>query len=133
MAEKKEVKTRERDNKVTITSQHTAPFYVLVAKHSLADFETIELHAMGMTMSTCVSAADLLIQQVSSKHRYGYATLKKTSIEQVEVKGQFEMVKRPKMRIVLARGPDFKKLIEKSEAIKKENEAVYNLINPPSK
>ena len=88
---------------------------------------------MGMTMSTCVSAADLLIQQVGSKHRYGYATLKKTSIEQVEVKGQYEMVKRPKMRIVLDRSPDFKKLIEKSEAIKKENEAVYNLINPPSK
>ena len=58
--EKKE--TRARDNKVTITSQHPAPFYVLVAKHALADFDTIELHAMGTTMATCVSAADLLIQ-----------------------------------------------------------------------
>eukprot|EP00826_Nyctotherus_ovalis_P064958 TRINITY_DN9539_c0_g1_i20.p2 TRINITY_DN9539_c0_g1~~TRINITY_DN9539_c0_g1_i20.p2 ORF type:complete len:117 (-),score=33.88 TRINITY_DN9539_c0_g1_i20:16-366(-) len=92
MAEKKESKVR--DNKVTITSQHPAPFYVLVAKHALADFDTIELHAMGGTMATCVSAADLLIQ-------FGYAALKNTIIEQVEVKGQVGMVKRPKMRIVL--------------------------------
>eukprot|EP00826_Nyctotherus_ovalis_P064955 TRINITY_DN9539_c0_g1_i13.p1 TRINITY_DN9539_c0_g1~~TRINITY_DN9539_c0_g1_i13.p1 ORF type:complete len:125 (+),score=42.63 TRINITY_DN9539_c0_g1_i13:121-495(+) len=119
MAEKKESKVR--DNKVTITSQHPAPFYVLVAKHALADFDTIELHAMGGTMATCVSAADLLIQ-------FGYAALKNTIIEQVEVKGQVGMVKRPKMRIVLTKSANFNKLMEKAEAIKKENEAVYNLI-----
>ena len=65
--------------------------------------------------------------------RFGYATLKKTMIEQVEVKGEMGMVKRPKMRIILSKSSEFEKLMEKAEAIKKENEAVYNLIGTVSK
>ena len=131
---KKQVKTQ--DNKVTITSQRAAPFYVFVGKRALSNFETIELHALGMAMSTCVSAADLLTRYWSVKQdindRFGYATLKKTIVEQVEVQGQVGMVKRPKMRIVLTRAANFKDLIAKADAVKKENEAAFNAINPPT-
>lgn len=68
-----------------------------------------------------------------SHSRFGYATLKNTIIEQIEVKGEGGMVKRPKMRIVLTKSADFNKLMDKAEAIKKENEAVYNLIGSVSK
>lgn len=50
------------DKNVTITAQRAAPFYVFVAKQALTNFDTIELHALGLAMSTCVSAADLLIK-----------------------------------------------------------------------
>ena len=43
------------------------------------------------------------------------------------------MVKRPKMKIILSKSADFKKLMEKAEAVKKANEAVYNLIDPSKK
>ncbi len=61
MAEKKK-EGKTQDNKVTITAQRAAPFYVFVAKRALSNFDTIELHALGMAMSTCVSAADLLMR-----------------------------------------------------------------------
>ena len=57
-----EKKKGVQDSKVTITSRRAAPFYVFVAKQALTHFETIELHALGLAMSSCVSAADLLIK-----------------------------------------------------------------------
>ena len=50
------------DKNVTITARRAATFYVFVAKQALNNFETIELHALGLAMSTCVSAADLLMK-----------------------------------------------------------------------
>ena len=50
------------DRNVTITAQRAAQFYVFVAKQALNNFDTIELHALGLAMSTCVSAADSLIK-----------------------------------------------------------------------
>ncbi len=66
-----------------------------------------------------------------TKCRFGYATLKKTIVEPVEVQGESQPVKRPKMRIVLARSPDFKTLMDKANAIKKENESAFNTIYTP--
>ena len=64
MAEKKQEQRKKGvpDSKVTITARRAAPFYVFVAKQALTNFETIELHALGLAMSTCVSAADLLMK-----------------------------------------------------------------------
>ena len=66
MAEKKEApkKTGGFDDKVTITSQRAAPFYVFIAKNALNNHDTIELHALGLAMSVCVSAADMLIKYI---------------------------------------------------------------------
>ena len=49
-------------NRVTISSRRNAGFYVFVAKQALTNFETIELHALGLAMSVCVSAADTLVK-----------------------------------------------------------------------
>ena len=64
MVDKKpETKKRtELDDKVTITSQRPASFYVFIGKNALAHHPTIELHALGLAMSVCVSAADMLIK-----------------------------------------------------------------------
>ena len=64
MAEKKEASKRDTKpgNKVTITAQRNGTFYVYVAKRALANFDTIELHSLGIAMSACVSAADALIK-----------------------------------------------------------------------
>ena len=62
MEKKQEKKKGVPDSKVTITARRAAPFYVFVAKQALTNFETIELHALGLAMSSCVSAADLLIK-----------------------------------------------------------------------
>ncbi|MDR3705108.1 MAG: hypothetical protein P4L28_04275 [Paludibacteraceae bacterium] len=61
-ARKPEHKKGTPDKNVTITAQRAAPFYVFVAKQALTNFDTIELHALGLAMSTCVSAADLLMK-----------------------------------------------------------------------
>ena len=37
-------------------------------------------------------------------------------------------MKKPKMRIVLTKAPGFKALMEKANALKKENEAAFNAI-----
>lgn len=66
-------------------------------------------------------------------HRFGYATLKTTIVEPVEVQGNYETMKRPKMRIVLARSANFKQLMDKANAVKKENEASFNAIYGPKK
>ena len=55
-------------NKVTITAARNASFYVFVGKQALTNHETIELHALGMAMSVCVSAADSLIKYVGIAH-----------------------------------------------------------------
>ena len=60
MAEKK--KDKQLGNKVTITGRRNAGFYVFVAKQALNNFDTIELHALGLAMSVCVSTADSLIK-----------------------------------------------------------------------
>ena len=62
------------------------------------------------------------------KLRFGYATIKKTIVEPVEVQGETQPIKRPKMRIVLSRSPNFKTLMEKANSVKKENEAAFNAI-----
>ena len=49
-------------------------------------------------------------------------------MEPVEVEGEHGMMKKPKMRIVLSRAPNFKQLMEKTAALKKENETAYDLI-----
>ncbi|MDR3705107.1 MAG: hypothetical protein P4L28_04270 [Paludibacteraceae bacterium] len=63
--------------------------------------------------------------------RFGYATLKQTIVEPVEVQGNDQPMKRPKMRIVLSRSANFKQLMDKANAIKKENEAAFNAIYGP--
>lgn len=50
------------DSNVTITAQKAASFYVFVAKQALSNFDTIELHALGLAMTVCVSTADLLVK-----------------------------------------------------------------------
>ena len=50
------------DSNVTITSRRPATFYVFIAKQALTNFDTIELHALGTAMPTCVSAADMLVK-----------------------------------------------------------------------
>ena len=68
MEGKKETRKTGSDSNVTITSRRAAPFYVFVAKQALTHFETIELHALGLAMSTCVSAADLLAKYERTKN-----------------------------------------------------------------
>ncbi len=49
-------------------------------------------------------------------------------MEPVEVQGYDQPTKRPKMRIVLSRAANFKQLMEKANAVKKENEAAFDAI-----
>ena len=51
-------------NKVTITAARNSSYYVFVCKKALLNHDTIELHALGLAMSACVSAADALIKYV---------------------------------------------------------------------
>ena len=54
-------------------------------------------------------------------------------VENVEVQGNYETMKRPKMRIILARSGNFKQLMDKANAVKKENEAAFNALYPATK
>ena len=67
------------------------------------------------------------------KHRFGYATLQKTIVESIEVRGDYQPIKKPKLVIVLARAPGFKQLMEKTEKIKKDNEAAFLAIDAVKK
>ena len=60
--------------------------------------------------------------------RFGYATLTKTIVEPVEVQGYNQPIKRPKMRIVMTRTANFKELMEKATANKKDNEVAFNAL-----
>eukprot|EP00831_Metopus_contortus_P043074 TRINITY_DN345_c0_g2_i5.p1 TRINITY_DN345_c0_g2~~TRINITY_DN345_c0_g2_i5.p1 ORF type:complete len:162 (+),score=39.39 TRINITY_DN345_c0_g2_i5:77-562(+) len=102
------------DKNVTITNKRDSRFFLFISKQALTNFETIELHALGLAMSTCVRTADLL-------QKYKYATLEKTVLESVEVTGMNGKIKKPKMRLVLTRSPNFKEIMEKNEDIRKEN------------
>lgn len=61
--------------------------------------------------------------------RFGYATIKKTIVEQVEVHGPNQPSRRPKLRVVLSRAENFKELMEKTMAVRKENEEALKIIN----
>ena len=91
-------------NTVTITARKGPGYYVFVAKKALENHNEIELHALGLAMSVCISAADQLM-------KFGYAKLKKTIVETIE--GERSGLK-PKIRIVLERAADFKKLMDKA-------------------
>ena len=66
-------------------------------------------------------------------YRFGYATLKKTVVESIEVQGDYQTVKRPKMRVIMTRAANFKQLMDKANAVKKENEAAFNALYPAKK
>eukprot|EP00831_Metopus_contortus_P040204 TRINITY_DN314_c0_g1_i4.p2 TRINITY_DN314_c0_g1~~TRINITY_DN314_c0_g1_i4.p2 ORF type:complete len:153 (-),score=26.29 TRINITY_DN314_c0_g1_i4:26-484(-) len=126
MEGKAQRKEGTHDNHLTITGRRNPGFYVFVGKKTLANYPTIELHALGTAMSVAVSAADMLIS-------FGYATLKKTTVENIELVRGEGAVKRTKLVITLAKSANFNSLIAKADAIKKENESKFMEIEGPKR
>ena len=111
-------------NVIKITNKANPSVYWKVAKNFLLHYDDIELHAVGVAMSNCVSASTTI-------ESFGYATVAKIDVLQMEADSNKEerAPNRFKMIVKMHKSANFNQLYKKSKNMQEENQATFNSLN----
>jgi len=105
----------ENSNQINVSVKKNPNFYVFLGKKYFETHETIELHALGNSVSTSVIASENLV-------RNNYATFKEIRTRTITVQGSRGDSKKAKLFITLQRSEDFFENMKKFNEIREENE-----------
>ena len=120
MEKRKEKNSKPDSNIIKVTQNKLVSIYAKVGKNFLKFYDTIELHAVGQAMNTGVAAASMI-------ENFGYATISKIDIENIESKipNSNTIRTKSKMIIKMKKSSIFNSLLEKSMNNSKENASKF--------
>ena len=101
------------ESTIKVSSRRAYPSYVGLAKDMFKDKHTIELHGLGEAITNAIRASEMLIS-------LGYATLDKFgTFTSTENDPSGTTRSKPKVVIVLSKGPGYEKACQDFESSKK--------------